>query len=357
MVINREENKINGFTLIEFIGALAIMTIILTMLTPNLFKRVAETNIRNEKQMLKSFEKAFKDNVLRNRRIPDHTGWAQILSDELALPIEQVTNVFQIPRIFLIDPLFRVGPILSQLPYSQGTNGSLLPQNPRVMIISSLSVPLPEQSGISQNFNQIWNTPDGQIPSVWQGAYNGKPESLIVQRIELDSLFKFVIVNNLSSNLWAKVKIDEHPPVYIPPLTEGIAGFFFRDTIFSFYDTNGNIAVQATLTDDYSFVFENGVWRGQILDGKDKANAQFQFVANQFLNAPRYSGATHGAKQVNVLEFFCEYARAYTVWSLENFISTNGKGEQYPAEEQTEDYADLLMSTAGYLIGSQGKGN
>jgi len=357
MVIFSKKIKKNCFTLIEFIGVIAIVTVILTMLLPNLFKRTTEKFIRDEKELLNAFEIAFKNNCMRNRRIPDHTGWVQVLSEELAIPQDQVSQVFKIPRIFLIDPQLRIGPNLTPLPYYQTTNGSALPQNLRVMIISSLSEPLPEQSGVSANFNAIWNTPDGNVPTVWQNNWRGKPESLNIKRIELSSLFKFVIINNLTTNQQVLISIDDSPPIAIPPTREGFSGFFFADTLFGFYDTNGVKVSNSVLTDDYSFVYESGAWRGQVLDGRDKANAQFQQLANLFLSAPRYSGALWGAKQINILEFFCEYARAYTVWSGENFNIDQGSPQQYPAYEQLEDYQNLLSETAHYLIGDQGKGN
>lgn len=357
MVIFVKKEKQRCFTLIEFIGVIAIVTIILTMLTPNLFKRTTETFIGREKELLNTFETAFKNNCMRNRRIPDHTGWAQVLSEELAIPQQQVTQVFKNPRIFLIDPQFKIGPNLTSLPYTQTTNGSLPPQNTRVMIISSLSEPLPEQSGVSQNFNAIWNTPDGQIPSVWQNTWKGKAESLIIQRIQLLPLFKFVIVNNLTSNQIAMVSVDDYPPIAIQPTSEGFSGFFFRDTLFGFYDTNGVKITSSVISDDYSFVYESGEWRGQVLDGRGKANAQFQQLVNRFLSVPTYPGTIFGAKQINILEFFCEYARAYTVWAGENFNIDKGSPQQYPAYEQLEDNRNILSETAHYLIGDQGKGN
>lgn len=349
MVIIKKDPGKNSFTLIETIGVLAIVAIILSMLVPNLFKTISETHIRNERQLMKAFEDAFKKNSMRNRRIPDHNGWADALSKELAIPIENVTNIFKTPRVFLIHPQFQIGPNLQSLPYTQGTNGSLQPKNARVMIISSLGPPLPVQSGIFQDFDRVWNTPDGQIPTVWQNSWKSKPEFLTIQRIELAPLFKFVIINNLDPDWNAIISIDNSPLIVVPRTPEGFSGFFFRDTVFSFYDTNGVKVSESVLMGDYSFVFESGAWRGKLLDGRQKLEARFQQAYYNFLNAPVNPGAKFGAKPINVLEFFCGYARAYTLWSLEGFQYKTSQ-QQYPAQQQANDYQQLLSQTARDLI-------
>jgi len=338
-----------AYTLIEIIGVLAILTIIVSILAPYLFKRVTEAHINQETKLLALYEKAFKDNVMRNRRIPDQNGWASVVADELGISVYDSTNVFKNKRIFLIDPLFKIGPNLTGLPYTQGTNGSLRPQKPRVMIISSLGPPLPESDGVSANFNAIWNTPDGQIPSVWQSSWKGKGEFLIIRRIGMESLFRFVIINNLDPTNEVFISVDDSPPFRVTRDPAGFSGFFFRDTVFKFYDTNGLMVSASVLNNDYSYVFENGQWRGQLLDGRMKLNQQFQQSYTRFLAAPRNPNAKFGAKQINILEFFCEYSRAYTLWSLEGFIYKTSQ-EQYPAEEQLEDYQALLSQTARDLI-------
>jgi type II secretory pathway pseudopilin PulG len=171
--INVNKIKYSGYTLIEIIGVLVIASILLTMV-PYLFRSITDEHINNESALMASFEKAFKKNIVRNRAIPDQSGWASVLANELGMPIYDVTNLFKQERIFLIDPQFKIGTNLTSPPYIQGTNGSLKPINPRVMIISSLGPPLPEQSGVSINFNTIWNTPDGFIPSVWQNSWQSK---------------------------------------------------------------------------------------------------------------------------------------------------------------------------------------
>ncbi|HON07405.1 MAG TPA: prepilin-type N-terminal cleavage/methylation domain-containing protein [Verrucomicrobiota bacterium] len=341
-------NRNNGYTLIEIIGVLAIAAILLAMV-PHLFRSITDEHINNESALMASFEKAFKDNVMRNRSIPDQNGWASVIANELGIPIYQVTNIYNQGRIFLIDPQFKIGSNLTSLPYIQGTNGSLKPINPRVMIISSLGPPLPEQSGVSANFNAIWNTPDGLVPAVWQNSWKSKGEFLRIQRIGLESLFKFVIINNLDPNGNAIISVDNSPPFPITRDPAGFSGFFFRDTVFSFYDTNGVKIAQNVLQNDYSFVFESGVWRGKLLDGREKTTSLYRISVAMFLAAPTNPNAKFGAKPINILDFFCEYARAYTLWSIDGFPYTKSE-QQYPAMQQLKDYQALLSQTSSDLI-------
>src|SRR6266511_5640380 len=65
------------------------------------------------------------------------------------------------------DPGLRIGPTNTSqlLPYTQSTNGSAPPLNPRLMILSSLAQALPVSSGTNSAFQTIWNTADGAVPS------------------------------------------------------------------------------------------------------------------------------------------------------------------------------------------------
>ncbi len=350
-LINVNNIKCSGYTLIEVIGVLAVASIILAM-APYLFRSITDEHINNESILMASFEKAFKDSSMRNRSIPGQTDWALILANELGMPIYDVTNIFKQERILLIDPQFKIGTNLASPPYIQGTNGSAKPINPRVMIISSLGPPLPEQSGISANFNAIWNTPDGAVPAVWQNSWQSKGEYLKIQRIGLESLFKFVIINNLDEINNAFISVDNSSPFMITRNAAGFAGFFFRDTVFSFYDTNGVKIAQSVLQDDYNFVFESGVWRGKLLDSREKISSLYKQSIAMFLATPINPGAQFGAKPINILYFFCEYARAYTLWSLDGFPYTTS-GQRHPALQQVQDYQALLKDTSNHLIGNE----
>lgn len=338
-----------AFTLLEVIGVLAIAAILLTALAPFVIKQITEANIRNEAATMKAFENAFTAYAMRNRYIPDHTGWAQAISEELAMPLNNVTQVFRTARIFLIDPNFRIGPALTPLPYRQGTNGSLIPQNPRVMIVSSLGPPLPESSGVSANFDRIWRTPDGSIPDVWQSSYRGRAEQLRIQRIDLRRLFKFVLISNLDSNYTAMVSIDNSPPFYVPRSPLGFAGFFFADTTIGLYNTNGVMVSQLVLQEDRNITFQDAKWNSKPAPWTPEGSQYYKVLVTQFLSAPRNPGAKFGARQINVLDFFCGYSTAYTLWAKEGFRYKTSQ-EQYPAEEMLEDYYQLLWQTTSDLI-------
>jgi hypothetical protein len=70
----------------------------------------------------------------------------------------------------------------------------------------------------------------------------------------------------------------------------GFSGFFFRDTVFGFY-TNGIKVAQIVLQNDYSFVFESGVWRGKVLDGREEINSQYRQSVSRFLAASGNPGS------------------------------------------------------------------
>src|SRR5205823_4391806 len=101
-----------------------------------------------------------------------------------------------------------------KLPYSQPTTGSrvtdglgnlIAPVSPRLMILSSISAPLPASvvSGVGLSsgayaFNNIWDSTEGTVPAGWTWA--GKGDDLKVQRLNLDDLFIQLSLNNANTN-------------------------------------------------------------------------------------------------------------------------------------------------------------
>src|SRR5205085_5022369 len=90
------------------------------------------------------------------------------------------------------------------LPYSQTINGtgSILPPTARLIILSTLGPGFPASlaDGTTNDFNTIWSTPDGAVPSVSPSnplySWSGKAGDLIVQRVDFSSLFVHLVLWN-----------------------------------------------------------------------------------------------------------------------------------------------------------------
>jgi len=100
--------------------------------------------------------------------------------------------------VFLIDPGMQLGLPASptRLPYYQSNFISSAratpcqPQNPRVMIVSSLGLALPAAvvngvfgTTLNNYFSDLWNAAVGTVPNdtAWTG-WTGNPADVIVQR-------------------------------------------------------------------------------------------------------------------------------------------------------------------------------
>ena len=130
-----------AFTLIEMIGVLAILAILATIIVSTTTQRlyIAAVNLESTTQV--RYAAALQGSILRNRYIPGTNDWATTIAVELGVNTASITiNPRNLPRCFLIDPNASL-----LLPYDQGNNN--VPTNPpallRVMIVSSLSTPLP----------------------------------------------------------------------------------------------------------------------------------------------------------------------------------------------------------------------
>src|SRR6187402_2057425 len=79
-----------GFTLIEMIGVLAIMAILAAVTVPPVIERIHLAKAAKEMRDLPVLAAALNRHILRTKTIPSQD-WAQVIADELAVPINQVT--------------------------------------------------------------------------------------------------------------------------------------------------------------------------------------------------------------------------------------------------------------------------
>ena len=185
-----------GFTLIELIGVLAIITVLSAIIAPNALRSIERAAVRAEKESVEMIGEQLKLYVADQGSIPNSSNWTTQLAlySEMS-PAALSTNKRQRPRVMIFDPAS--GP------------------SERALILSSmregLDVPTSANINNATRFDQIWQTADGSIPpaSSWNGwnAWNavaGGADYLIVGRVNLlpvylGELQTFVItLNNVS---------------------------------------------------------------------------------------------------------------------------------------------------------------
>src|SRR5881397_3997456 len=112
-----------GFTIIEFVGVLAVIAILAAALAPVLIRQMDRIASKQESTRLKSIGEALRQSVIRNRYIPTWTNLASTVATELGVDISNVTTSGRKhPRFFLVDTNLSISG--SGLPYRQNSIGS-----------------------------------------------------------------------------------------------------------------------------------------------------------------------------------------------------------------------------------------
>ena len=133
-----------AFSLIEMLGVLVVIVILALAILPALMKQ-ADLKARDlEVKCQQSIVSGLQTCVVKTRTIPGASTMAQAVALQLGwLTADVTSNARGQPRYFVVDPALRIGTSTGTLPYVQNTNGSILPINPRLMVISSMGQPLP----------------------------------------------------------------------------------------------------------------------------------------------------------------------------------------------------------------------
>ena len=193
-----------GFTLIEMIGALAIVVILTAAVTPVAVRRVDIAARMKEYNDLSAISNAVIMQVIRSNNIPGTGGaaWAGAVANWLidrspmSRPLPENSSGFT-----SVDPN-----ITPTLPYTQSGNSGLAaaPANACVMVVSSIA-----RTNVPPtiNFNETWNwnnvlSPTAK-PASWS-TFPGNGDDVCIQRINLGQMFyQLVLVNRDQSGIGA----------------------------------------------------------------------------------------------------------------------------------------------------------
>jgi type II secretory pathway pseudopilin PulG len=335
------------------IGTLALIAILAGVLLPVLVRQTDKVVADQEVAILKSFRDGFQQYVLTTRVIPDQTTWHSAIAAKLGIGpndvlynIRQQSHAITNSRVFLIDPALRMGipATPTGLPYSQTNycvanatvSTPMSPVNPRVMIVSSLGKALPATvtSGVfslghPEYFADLWNAPDGTVPAggAWTG-WTGNPGDVIVQRINLGTLFVHLLLSKYNSTTNGAYTIDGNDGTTVPlQVSSAVDGYFIQGTVLTLYTNNPSdlnqihsLDTKQILTADCSFVFEQGIWRGT-LTGASLANgaAGAGDVVQHFLDAATNINSANPGQQMLVVSNMLMYMSNYNVWAQGGF--------------------------------------
>jgi hypothetical protein len=345
-----------GFSLVGLVGALAVVAILAAAITPRVIKQVDRTNWVKETADLATLADGLKQQVVRTKSVPSAAGCIALLSEELALsPVQVATNRVGRARAILIDPLLSIGSTTTgSLPYIQGSNGvASAPANVRVLIVSSLSRPLPATvwTPAQPVFTNLWDTPEGAVPSLWSGTWDGRGADLKIQRLDLRPSFSRLILNPIDPTGYGRVSLDGSVPAVVTNIQ---SRWYVTGTVVGLSDTNNSssavtLEAREFLQQDTSYVFENKLWRTQIFDGRypqsstsnDPNNyaGAFGAAAGPYLSTYNPNGK-NGSTPTVVLSAFYTLMLDYYTWSLAGMVAT---ADSYIAVNQDQGKISNLL--------------
>lgn len=341
-----------GFTLLETLGVMAIVSIIASMAVPSIVARINRASSTKESKALASIAEALQTRVLVDRSVPGDETWAQLVADELGVPINQVaTSVGQQPRVYLWDPAISIGGQSGILPYTQaGTGSPAQPQNMRIMIVSSQFLPLPPflVSGAAptqQEFDELWNAPRGSVPSGWPPDWTTRGEDLHVQRLNLTPLFHHLVINDITAEGTAAISVDGGAVTAIP--SGGLEGYYFEGTEISLLN-EGMVDSMETLGGDLSYTYERGIWRGQLWEGKLKDATDFAAALDRFRLSRTLQQAN--ANQQLVIDAYYNYALVYSSWARAGFPTYDSENNVIPLYQSLLDTQSQFQLLTANLI-------
>lgn len=265
-----------GFSLIEMVGVIAIMSIAAALITPNLARRISRANGEKEDQALAVLADGLIRSVRTTQMIPGANSWATNVATQTGLSTNEVAYVFpsdkKSARIFLIDPSF--SPLDSKgvdSVWTQGTAGASVVANARILILSShkSSLSLPVSSGLASStaaFDAIWdwsyNATTKAPPSGWGSTWTDNGEYLHVQRVNLASLFQMATFNNAHHGTNYPYYQIGGATAAAMTATNVLSAYYLGGTMVRLYFTNGTtLQMTHTLTDGVNFVYESSRWR------------------------------------------------------------------------------------------------
>jgi len=266
------QRQVHAFSLIEIVAALAIVAILAAATLPVLIRQIDYATQGIEATNLVTLASGFAQASSAQRYIPGFKNWDVFTATNIGWQLSAVQkNSRNNTRVFLIDQNLSIGTNTAwTLPFQEDSSGAAsAPVNPRFIIVSSLSAPLPPglTTGVpaSSDFNALWNTPNDTIPVGTSWAFNnwnGQGADLKIQRVNLATSFSHVVLTSLDPQP-SSYSIDNSATISLNSGTKFDA-YFLKGTVLNlYYSSASGQALQAAqvLEQDSSWFFCNGLWR------------------------------------------------------------------------------------------------
>jgi type II secretory pathway pseudopilin PulG len=349
--LSPESDGRGAFTLLQLIGVLSVFAILASVIIPVGIKRMDQAARDAEESSLAAMAEALVQSSLKSRTIPAVNSLRTVIATYLNEPTNKTgLNKRGLARVFLADPSVSING--GGLPYTQSHVGSSYrPMGVRFLILSTVAVGLPAIN--STNFDNIWNTAKGTVPTSLS-SWAGRGEDLLVERIELGPYFRKVLLMN----------VDPVPATGIYSIdnatTNGLTGstpfvaYYLEGTVLNVYRPNGAIDFREVIKEDFSLVYQNEKWRHE-LGGDSGDSGDFGQLVDRFLQGPCPCDPENGANQRAVVNAIYDYLWGYADWAFGDTSATPAippfAGSSSSFTPQYPSYT-IVNNAAGHLSGS-----
>lgn len=346
-------SSIAGFSLIEVIGVVAVLTILLATLAPMMIAGYDRSARDREQRELESIGRALHQHILRNSHIPNAAGFPTAVANQLGWTTSSVThNPRGLRRAYLLDPrLTNHFPI----PFNQSPLGLTNLPNVElgILLLGTVGEPLPAGvvSGFASSqtaYSNLWNLTEGNLPADW--TWDGRPEDLRIARVNVGTLFVPLVLNygtyiNPGSGNQGRFTIGNSTTNTLP-VSPSYTAHFLRGSLLGLHHHAGTVntlQVSEVLQHPMSFVYEGDAWRGQLFLGRGMrltSGLDVQAAHDLFMPAPHNINAQGGANTTNIILALSNYMKAYITWQgppINNAAYNSVKTYQGQLETLTSD--------------------
>jgi len=318
-----------AFTLLELLGAFAIIALLLGVVAQSALARMQQANRDNESAQLTRIVGALERGISHTLVVPGPSQWVAAVAAELAQPASEIsTNRQGEPRILLVDPRIEIGPIAGGiLPYAQSAAGTRSPQRVRFLLVTSVGTPLPELSGVT--FDALWDAPEGALPSSWPAQWPGNAADVLVARLDLEPLFFRVVLNN-HDLVGTTYSVGTAPALDLSSF-QTREFWLIRGSRLNLHYSDGQLQSAELVGEDAGFCFESGQWSRGLRNGRGLPGVTtLTDLANAFLNTasalPPSRLRTRGSPQA-ILHSFHLFMSTYSLWAASGFADGNAAWE------------------------------
>lgn len=353
-------------TLIEVICIVAIIGIFAVVLLRALIREIDYDVSREERGLLRSFNEGLKLGIQRNSLIPSQNEWAGLVGSQTGVDVANVAqNRRHQPRVLLIDTNGWLNTV--SLPWAQPQAGTtVIPNNARVLILSSLGKALPDTiiagPAAPGVFNPLWNGTNDFTAGVWQN-WGGRPEDVLVEPINLTPLFVALYIVTAGNDVPGWYTIGTNITLLQAPnqlLSQPYdPRFLLAGTSVNLYHaapTNTLDSIQI-LNKDTSFIYERGIWKSSAAGGTLPGGLDIAAVVNAFLKAPYNEKAQIKTPYPEVQQYIAvasmmDYMSNYLVWASGSTSTTNfGDNNLYLYLRYTVQ-PNMISNLQGLFMGS-----